>query len=152
MRALVLALGGLWLSACSDGGLQAPVVVPVEQVSPPPAPVLPQPRAPVEASIRLVDAENARSVSATRSVELELILKGVNGVGQVDVEFIAPGAMPYEKRSTTVRARPDETRTLRFSLPIAGTTIASSGMSGEWEARFFVDGVPVASAAFTLDP
>lgn len=161
MRALVLAVGALWLSACTEGvPPQAPVKPPVQQVEPPPDPVEPQAeptpppeREPVVASTQLVPAPGGnRSVATLSAVDLDLTVKGVNGTGQVDVEFLAPGELPYEKRTVSVQASPTETRTLRFSLPVAGTPISSLGMSGAWEARFFLDGEPVASATFTLDP
>ena len=163
MRALVLAVGALWLSACTEGvPPQAPVKPPEAVVEPVPEPepvepqVEPTPppaREPVVASTQLVPAPGGnRSVATLGAVDLDLTVKGVNGVGQVDVEFLAPGELPYERRTVSVQAPPTETRTLRFSLPVAGTPISSLGMSGAWEARFFLDGEPLASATFTLDP
>jgi hypothetical protein len=154
MRALVVAVGALWLCACTEGvPPQAPVKPPEAQVQPDPTPTPPPARVPVEASMQLVPAPGgSRSVATLGAVDLDLTVKGVNGAGQVDVEFIAPGEMPYEKRSVAVQAPPTEARTLRFSLPVAGTPISSLGMSGAWEARFFLDGEPLASATFTLDP
>lgn len=157
MRALVLAVGALWLSACTEGvPPQAPVKPPeavVEPVEPQVQPTPPPEREPVVASTQLVPAPGGnRSVATLSAVDLDLTVKGVNGVGQVDVEFLAPGELPYERRTVSVEAPPTETRTLRFSLPVAGTPISSLGMSGAWEARFFLDGEPVASATFTLDP
>lgn len=161
MRALRVVVGALWLSACTEGvSPQAPVKPPEAQVEPSPEPVEPQvqptpppSREPVVASTQLVPAPGGnRSVATLSAVDLDLTVRGVNGAGQVDVEFIAPGEMPYERRTVAVQAPPTETRTLRFSLPVAGTPIASLGMSGAWEARFFLDGEPVASATFTLDP
>jgi hypothetical protein len=183
MRALIVTMGALWLSACAEGvAPQAPVwntpeveaqqpaanepeaqqpaanepealesagVLGKRPPKPKPTPVVP----PLVASSRLAFVpEGANTVGSASAVDVELTLSGVNGKGQLDVEFIAPGDMPYEKRSVTVRALPVDTTTLRFSLPVAGTLIASSAMTGEWEARFFLDGEPVASSAFTLAP
>jgi hypothetical protein len=119
----------------------------------PSEPKLPPPLPPLVASTRLayVPAE-ARGLNAVNAVNVDLVVSGVNGQGQVDAEFIAPGQLPYERRSVQVSALPAETRTVSFSLPVAGTNVASTGLAGAWEARFFVNGEPVASAAFTLEP
>ena len=152
MRALVLAVGALWLSACTEGVPPQAPVKPPEAVEPQVQPTPPE-REPVVASTQLVPAPGGnRSVATLGAVDLDLTVKGVNGVGQVDVEFLAPGELPYERRTVSVQAPPTETRTLRFSLPVAGTPISSLGMSGAWEARFFLDGEPLASATFTLEP
>lgn len=165
MRARMWALGALWLCACSEGvAPRSPVgqgpapsgpLVPAD-VTPgntPSEPKLPPPLPPLVASTKLGFAPTeARAINAVSAVDVDLVVSGVNGQGQVDAEFIAPGSMPYERRSVQVSALPAETRTVRFSLPVAGTNIASSGMAGAWEARFFVNGEPVASAAFTLEP
>ncbi|XXF81368.1 hypothetical protein P2318_16885 [Myxococcaceae bacterium GXIMD 01537] len=169
-RVLMLVTAALSLAACEEGvvpaappGHKAPVVAPPStplesaDVSPEsepaeeprPAPPLPPPAA--STSLSLV-SDGSRSVSAVNAVVLDLSVSGVRGQGSVDVEFIAPGDLPYEKQSRAVRAPPGETQTLRFSLPVAGTHIASSRMSGAWEARFFLDGEPLASATFTLEP
>jgi hypothetical protein len=94
----------------------------------------------------------ARAVSAVREVHVDLSVSGVRGQGTLDVEFIAPGFMPYEKRTLVVRAQPSERRSLRFTLPVAGTTVASSQLAGTWEARFFLEGAPLTVAPFTLEP
>ena len=46
---------------------------------------------------------------------------------------------------------PTEERELVFSLPVAGTNIPIHGLSGTWEARFFVDGAPLTAVTFTLE-
>jgi hypothetical protein len=91
-------------------------------------------------------------LSQVQQVDVDLEVSGVRGKGLVDVEFIAPGGRPYEKRSTTVEAPPEESRTLRFSLPVAGTTVSMARMTGTWQARFFLDGAPLAATTFTLEP
>ncbi len=173
-----MTVAALWLSACMEGSPpqalvrngtepEAPPSEAREPVEPPaplesagvwgkkkdPEPEPTPPLPPVVASSRLAFVPaGVRSVAAASAVDVELSVSGVNGKGRIDVEFIAPGDMPYERRSVTVHALPAESRTLSFSLPVAGTLIASSAMTGAWEARFFLDGEPLASAAFTLDP
>jgi hypothetical protein len=96
--------------------------------------------------------EGARGLASVSQVDVDLTVGGVRGRGTVEVEFISPAGHPYERRSQGVEASPLEQRTLRFSLPVAGTTVATSGMSGTWQVRFFLDGAPLTTAAFTLEP
>ncbi|MBZ4374011.1 hypothetical protein [Corallococcus sp. AS-1-6] len=91
-------------------------------------------------------------LSEVQQVDVDFVVSGVRNKGVVDVEFIAPGGRPYEKRSATVEAPPEETRTLRYSLPVAGTPVSMSRMTGTWQVRFFLDGVQLASTSFTLEP
>lgn len=119
---------------------------PVEE--PPPAP-LPPP----EGSAVVVGAGSEPTpLSEVQQVDVDFVVSGVPNKGQVDVEFIAPGGRPYEKRSATVVAPPEETRTLRYSLPVAGTSVSMSRMTGTWQVRFFLDGAQLATASFTLEP
>ncbi|WP_375745106.1 hypothetical protein NR800_10085 [Corallococcus interemptor] len=91
-------------------------------------------------------------LSEVQQVDVDFVVSGVRNKGVVDVEFIAPGGRPYEKRSATVEAPPEETRTLRYSLPVAGTPVSMSRMTGTWQVRFFLDGVQLVSTSFTLEP
>ncbi|NBD11223.1 MULTISPECIES: hypothetical protein [Corallococcus] len=91
-------------------------------------------------------------LSEVQQVDVDFVVSGVRGKGQVDVEFITPGGRPYEKRSTAVEAPPEESRTLRFSLPVAGTTVSMARMTGTWQVRFFLDGAQLATTSFTLEP
>jgi hypothetical protein len=127
---------------------------PEDAVQPEPEPVVVvPPPAPVTGSAVVVGLEEgSRGLASVSQVDVDLTVSGVRERGTVEVEFVPPSGLPYERRSTVVEARPDVTRTLRFSLPVAGTTVATSGMSGRWQVRFFLDGAPLTTAAFTLDP
>jgi hypothetical protein len=148
---------------------ETPVVEPVSPTDvlgepgasarPPPAPVpdtqpLPEPEPPpLSGSAAVVGLEEGRrGLSTVSQVDVDLTVEGVRGRGTVDVEFISPAGHPYERRSTVVEAPPQERRTLRFSLPVAATTVSTTGMSGTWQVRFFLDGAPLTTAAFTLEP
>lgn len=96
--------------------------------------------------------EGQRGLSSVSQVDVDLTVRGVPGRGTVQVEFVPPSGLPYERRTQVVEAQPDVPRTLRFSLPVSGTTVATSGMSGSWQVRFFLDGAPLTTAAFTLEP
>ncbi|WP_171818849.1 hypothetical protein [Pyxidicoccus fallax] len=168
MRArMALLAAALLLSACKEG--KAPESeVPVDGPSTDPvsptdilgdAHGTPRPEelvaapAPVTGSAVVVGLEaGARGLASVAQVDVDLTVSGVRGRGTVEVEFVPPSGLPYERRSTVVEAEPAMSRTLRFSLPVAGTTVATSGMSGTWQARFFLDGAPLTTAAFTLEP
>lgn len=122
---------------------------PGETARPPPAPVPMSVTA--RADLRGLE-EGARGLSSVSHVDVEVTLGGARGNRTVSVEFIPPSGHPYERRSTPVDLRLDTPRTLRFTFPVAGTTVATSGMSGTWQALFFLDGEPLTTAAFTLEP
>ncbi len=120
---------------------------------PPPEEPPPVPLPPPAASAVVVGAGSEPTpLSEVQQVDVDFVVSGVRNKGLVDVEFIAPGGRPYEKRSATVAARPEETRTLRYSLPVAGTAVAMSRMTGTWQVRFFLDGAQLAATSFTLEP
>lgn len=130
---------------------------PTGSARPPPAPVPDaEPEAeppPLSGSAAVVGLEEGRrGLSSVSQVDVDLTVEGVRGKGTVEVEFISPAGHPYERRSTVVEAPPQERRTLRFSMPVAATTVATTGMSGTWKVRFFLDGTPLTTAAFTLEP
>ena len=120
---------------------------PAAEVAPAPMPI------PVTGSavVRGLEA-GLRGLSSVPQVDVDLTLNGVRGRGTVEVEFVSPAGHPYERRSSVIVAKPEVPRTVRFSLPVAGTTVATSGMSGTWQVRFFLDGLPLTTAAFTLEP
>jgi hypothetical protein len=95
--------------------------------------------------------EGARGLSEVTSVEVRLRVRGIVNAASVDAEFLAPGPAAYERRTRAVEALPTEERELVFSLPVAATHIPTHGLSGSWEVRFFVDGAPLTTTAFTLE-
>ncbi|RKH37663.1 hypothetical protein [Corallococcus sicarius] len=182
MRALVAMLAGaVLLSACSEGVspqppptvtpgqgsdnggplaptdvlagggavAQQPPEAPVEGEEEPPPANLPPPKG---SAVVVGAGSEPVGLSEVQQVDVDFVVSGIRSRGEVDVEFIAPGGRPYEKRSRTVEAAPEETRTLRFSLPVAGTLVTSSRMTGTWQVRFFLDGALLATTSFTLEP
>jgi hypothetical protein len=162
MRALVMASVVLWLSACDEGrppeppGGEPPAgpVVPAEVswngLSPRVRPTPPLPPLVGSADVTYVP-EGARGLSEVTSVEVRLRVSGIVGSASVDAELLAPGPAAYERHTRKVEAAPTEQREFVFSLPVAGTNIPLHGLSGSWEARFFVDGVPLTTTPFTLE-
>lgn len=120
----------------------------VVEEEPPPAPLPP----PSGSAVVVGAGSEPTALSEVQQVDVDFVVSGVRTKGQVDVEFIAPGGRPYEKRSTTVEAPPEETRTLRYSLPVAGTPVSMTRMTGTWQVRFFLDGAQLAATSFTLEP
>ncbi|MBN8225922.1 hypothetical protein JYK02_00180 [Corallococcus macrosporus] len=118
----------------------------VVEEEPPPAPL------PPPSGSAVVVGEGSAPLSEVQQVDVDFVVSGVRNKGLVDVEFIAPGGRPYEKRSATVEAPPEETRTLRYSLPVAGTPVSMTRMTGTWQVRFFLDGAQLATTSFTLEP
>ncbi|MHA7630955.1 hypothetical protein [Corallococcus sp. M7] len=127
---------------------EPPPEEPPPEEEPPPAP-LPPPTG--SAEVVGVGSEPT-PLSQVQQVDVDFVVSGVRNKGLVDVEFIAPGGRPYEKRSATVVAPPEETRTLRYSLPVAGTPVSMTRMTGTWQVRFFLDGAQLAATSFTLEP
>ncbi|WP_217917600.1 MULTISPECIES: hypothetical protein [unclassified Myxococcus] len=173
---LALLAAAVMLASCTEGvaprapvhapPAQAPVaptdVLPPREGSearPPPAPVdepevpPPPPAVVPRGSATVMDlGAGGRGALSVAQVNVDLTVSGVRGRHTVSVEFVPPSGLPYERRSAEVDSRVDESRTVRFSLPVAGTAVATSGMSGTWQARFFLDGAPLTAASFTLDP
>jgi hypothetical protein len=161
MRALALASVVLLLASCEEGappvvtgGEPGGPVVPAEVswngITPPVRPTPPLPPLVGRADVTYVP-EGARGLSDVTSVEVRLRVSGIVGSASVDAELLAPGPAAYEKRTRKVEAVPTEERELVFSLPIAGTNIPIHGLSGTWEARFFVDGAPLTAVTFNLE-
>lgn len=147
MRALALASVVLLLASCDEG---APVVTVEPSWNGITPPVRSTPPLVGRAEVSYVP-EGARGLSDVTSVEVRLRVSGIDGSAAVNAELLAPGTAAYEKRTRTVEAVPTEERELVFSLPVAGTNIPIHGLSGTWEARFFVDGAPLTAVTFTLE-
>ncbi|MCE9671113.1 hypothetical protein LY474_25205 [Myxococcus stipitatus] len=129
----------------SDSTRPPPPEVPAEGE---PAPVVP-----LSGSAQVVGLEPGSSgVSSVDQVDVDLTVRGLRGKGTLEVEFIAPSGHPYERRSSVLQSSPDAVKTVRLSMPVAGTTVATSAMSGTWQVRFFLDGAPLTTASFTLEP
>ncbi|MFP2956573.1 hypothetical protein ACLEPN_01760 [Myxococcus sp. 1LA] len=134
-----------------EGSGATPPPAPVEE--PEPEPEVPPPAVGPRGSASVIGlGAGERGLLSVEQVDVDVTVSGVRGRHQVSVEFVPPSGLPYERRSAEVDARVDEARTVRFSLAVAGTAVATSGMSGTWQARFFLDGAPLTAASFTLDP
>lgn len=145
-----------------------PVTLPEDALSDQPELGLTEPRvsviAPVASTVQLgppafsataavgTSPAQAQSVSEVREVILEVDVVGQPRSQPLSVEIISPNAMPYEAREIEVGGDPFATYRAQFILPVAGTAIDRSNLSGTWTANYFLGGRPVATTTFELLP
>jgi len=110
------------------------------------APTLPMA---AEATATLEPAD-AIALNTVHSVRLVLTLR--NGVGRLPVvlELESPSGLPYQRLERVVTARYGEALVEEYTVPVAGTLIQQAKLSGDWTARFLVNGQPRAATALAL--
>ncbi len=107
----------------------------------------------VEASSRVtVLPEGETSVSEVRAVVLELDVSGARAGAELTLDLLAAADLLYERRTATLTMGPYVKQSARFELPVAGTMIDMSRLHGRWDARFSLDGEPLAAQTFELSP
>lgn len=97
-----------------------------------------------------VEPSGKSSVSEVRSVRFQFDLIGVQGPAPLEVEFLAPGGIAYERRKVALSGTAFDHQSVQLELPVAGTVIDSSSLAGTWSASCEVRGTKLASAAFEL--
>jgi hypothetical protein len=111
------------------------------------------PPPPASASVQvLIEPEGQASVTEVRSVTARLSVAGTGGDHGISAEFLTPSGTPYESRSASISGSAFDDHTLEFNLPVAGTLIDSSNLSGTWKVQFFLDGARLADQTFELTP
>jgi hypothetical protein len=155
---------GLAWAGCIDRGVPPDIVVappdplpaaqpvPVVGASPLHPQIAPEPPPLSAVTSKLATPPEETSIKQVRVITLRAEILGVQTPGQVALELVGPSGMPYERRTSRVVAKPFETQTVEFELPVAATMIEREQMHGAWSANFFVDGSPVASESFELTP
>jgi hypothetical protein len=93
-----------------------------------------------------------QSVTEVRSVTARLSVLGSEGEHRISAEFLTPAGVPYEGRSAAISGTASQTETVEFNLPVAGTLIDSSNLTGTWKVQFFLDGQKFAEQPFELTP
>jgi hypothetical protein len=153
-----------WLASCSKGTTVD--INPPDPLTPDPAAVVPaesatvrrvQPEAPQPqppplsalASIRY-SPETASSVNEVLSVTVRVELKGSQGAHEVIANFEAPGSMPFERRVKVIDGSAFDTHVVEFVLPVAGTMIPQTGLSGIWTVALYHDGEKLTAPTFEL--
>ncbi|MHB8876855.1 MAG: hypothetical protein ACYC8T_24425 [Myxococcaceae bacterium] len=86
-----------------------------------------------------------------RAVTVRLTVAAVPEPTEVALEFLAPGGTVYERRAGSLAKVPGE-QTLAFELPVAGTVIDSSSLTGVWQAQFRINGAKILAQNFELTP
>lgn len=98
------------------------------------------------------DPVAGRTVSDVMTVTVCAEVLGAAAGTRLSVEFLTPQDMPFERREAPVTGTAYTRQRFDFSLPVAGTMIDSSHMGGQWKAKFFLDGAPLAVQTFDLSP
>lgn len=96
-----------------------------------------------------MDPPAMRQIGELRAVKATVTVLG-GGPTALTMEFIAPSGQVFNRQEGT--AVEGEARQTEFSLPVAGTLIDSSALTGTWRARVFFEGRVVGENAFEVLP
>lgn len=116
---------------------------PVQQLVPPPLSIT--------AAKGFLPGDTTR-VSELREVVLEARVQGAADEAELSLELFAPDGSTYEARSAKVGGDAFATYRVKFIVPVAGTAIDRSNLSGVWAARYLVAGKPLTEDNFELAP
>jgi hypothetical protein len=94
----------------------------------------------------------ATRISEVTSVTLHVVVKNAAGPHQVIAEFVAPGAIDFERRIAPVDGPLDQEKVVDIRIPVAGTLIDLQKLTGTWSIRVFVDGERFSTPTFGLSP
>ncbi len=152
LSALALALG----SACpaprdpvsletAASMLEPQIVTAIE-----PSPPLEQVRGLQIAAEAMMEPPGRHRLSDVRQVVVRFKVTGERGPRQAAVEFIRPDGMSYERRLVTLVSDGVTPQLLEFTLPVAGTLVATAGLAGTWTAKMFIGAQSVAEVAVVL--
>jgi len=128
-----------------------PVVKGTPSLPPPPAAELPAP--PLSATLTFTyDPDPMTPVSDLREITVDVDVLGATSQ-QLSFEFVTPAAAVFDARAAALSGNPYQRQHLRFELPVAGTLIDSSSLTGTWTARALLDdGTLAAQAGFGVHP
>lgn len=98
------------------------------------------------------DPDGASSISEVRRVLISASVIGVAGPRGVTLELLTPSGDVYERQVETLFGSAFEPQQVEFDLPVAGTFIDQSGLSGRWTALLHLGDEPVAVGTFELQP
>lgn len=166
MRRLLSLLCCLGLFACEEGrAVKTPPPPVVEEPAPlpslKPAPLaLPEVRetaalSPLSMTVQAsaaVLSDGAPSVDQASEVVVSVDVIGGVGTHELSVELLSPSGATYQVQRKPFEAASHDSVRTEFAVPVAGTFIDSSNLSGEWTARVRVDGTEFTSQHFELLP
>lgn len=99
----------------------------------------------------VISPAGAVQKSLVDSVTIGVDLMGA-APGELAVEFFAPNGMSYQRRTASVQGGTEAAQHFDFELPVAGTWIDSSSITGQWTARIFFQGEEKLSQGFDIEP
>ncbi len=92
---------------------------------------------------------HTRRLSEVRSVRVAFTATHVAPGTPASVELIGPSGVAYEAHERIVSSDPE---LIELVVPVAGTTIDTSFLSGDWQARLSINDVLSQTLTFTLLP
>jgi hypothetical protein len=98
------------------------------------------------------DPPTATRISEVNSVTLHVVVKNAAGPHQVIAEYVAPGAIDFERRVAPIDGPMDQEKVVDIRVPVAGTLIDLQKLTGTWTIRLFVDGERFSTPTFGLSP
>ncbi len=124
---------------------QVPPVVEVPPPEPPPLVVS------IEPTVTF-DPPEAETVGTIRATKFELDVQGAEGEHEVALQVLTPSGHTYQLLTQKMTGARNGSVRVGFDLPVAGTFIDSSNLSGTWTARVLLDGEERGALTFELEP
>src|SRR5439155_3709365 len=141
--------------ALESGGVE-PVMIqpPAEAAEAAPLPVaVAVPALPVILAPSIIfDPLTASRTQEVFTVTVQVVVKNSQGPHELSAEFVAPGAINYERRATAIDGPVDQEKMVTFVLPVAATMIDQQKMTGTWVVKLFHDGAQLSAPTFELLP
>lgn len=147
-----------WRTTVLGAGLAALLVAgcanqkPSDEPMPEPAPGTNQPPPVLQSPVvvtasHVYEPAGVMSLSAVNSVTLSAAVSGPTEGKTLAVELFSPQGFPYERREVVMTGANPK---IDFPLPVAGTMVQMSRLTGTWSARFYVNGALAATREFQL--
>lgn len=90
-------------------------------------------------------------VGLLREVRLSIDVQGLDP-SALAVEFVAPEGNVFNRQVKQLNQKRTVRQQVDFTLPVAGSLIASSNLVGTWQAHVFHNDVEVAALSFEVTP
>ena len=98
------------------------------------------------------DPPEAQTVGTIRVTKFDLDVGGLEGEHEVAVQAMTPSGHTYQLLRQGLYGAGTGSIRVSFELPVAGTFIDSSNLSGRWAARILLDGMEQSAVNFELAP
>lgn len=100
----------------------------------------------------MIEPSGTTSIREVNVARVLFDISGATAGSEAVVEILAPSGTPYQVRSRLLDASQVESWPIEVRVPVAGTVIHESRLSGTWTARLAVNGAFISTRTFTLDP